>query len=155
MYLTILQRNCLFNFSPTIVERPGVVNMLSNVADEQHQFHFSNTWMLSVSFQKVKWIYSLLVKYVLNKLSTVKETTLVFFFLRQVKAWVERIKRPPTENAKILFMTLKDPSKGFHKDMIRHNYLTKIVLENSSQASRDIPWTMTSQNLFSQTGQGC
>ena len=54
MYLTILQRNCLFNFSPTIVERPGVVNMLSNVADEQHQFHFSNTWMLSVSFQKVK-----------------------------------------------------------------------------------------------------
>ena len=24
-------------------------------------------------------------------------------FLRQVKAWVERLKRPPTENAKILF----------------------------------------------------
>ena len=54
MYLTILQRNCLFNFSPTIAERAGVVNMLSNVADEQHQFHFSNTWTLSVSFQKVK-----------------------------------------------------------------------------------------------------
>ena len=53
--------------------------MLSNVADEQHQFHFSNTWTLSVSFQNVKWIYSLLVKYVLNKLSTVKATTLVFF----------------------------------------------------------------------------
>ena len=34
-------------------------------------------------------------------------------------------------------------------------YLTKIVLENSFQASRDIPWIMTSQNLFSQTGQGC
>ena len=43
MYKTILQRNCLFNFSPTTGERPGVVNMLSNVADEQHQFHFSNT----------------------------------------------------------------------------------------------------------------
>ena len=25
------------------------------------------------------------------------------FILRQVKAWVERVKRPPTENAKILF----------------------------------------------------
>ena len=44
-------------------------------------------------------------------------------------------------------MTQKNPNKGFHKD------LTKIVLENSSQASRDILWTMTSQNLFSQTGQ--
>ena len=43
-------------------------------------------------------------------------------------------------------MTQKDPSKEFHKDMIRH--LTKIVLENSSQVTRDIPWTMTSQNLF-------
>ena len=50
-------------------------------------------------------------------------------------------------------MTLKDPSKGFHKDMIRHNYLTKIVLENSSQASRDIPWTMTSQNMFLKRGK--
>ena len=66
-------------FSNYWCERPGIINMLSNVADEQHQFHFSNTWTLSVSFQNVKWIYSLLVKYVLNKLSTVKATTLVFF----------------------------------------------------------------------------
>ena len=33
---------------------------------------------------------------------------------------VERLKRPPTENAKILLMTQKNPGKGFHKDMIRH-----------------------------------
>ena len=47
-------------------------------------------------------------------------------------------------------MTQKDPSTGFHKEMIRH--LTKIVLENSSQGTRDIPWTMTSQNLFFSNG---
>ena len=34
-------------------------------------------------------------------------------------------------------------------------YVTIIVLENLSQASRDIPSTMTSQNLFSETGRGC
>ena len=34
--------------------------------------------------------------------------------------------------------------------MIRH--LTKIVLENSSQVTRDIPWAMTSQNLFFSNG---
>ena len=50
-----------------------------------------------------------------------------------------------------ILMTQKDPrKKGFHKDMIRH--LTKIVLENSSQVTRDIPWTMTSQNLFFSNG---
>ena len=38
----------------------------------------------------------------------------------RVKAWVERLKRPPTENAKIFLMTQKDPYKGFHKDMIRN-----------------------------------
>ena len=52
-------------------------------------------------------------------------------------------------------MTHKDPRKGFHKDIIRHISVTKIGLENSSQASRDIPWTMMSQNLFYQKGQGC
>ena len=77
-------------------------------------------------------------------------------FLKQVKAWVERLKSPPTENA----MTLFNEAEGFKQRVPqRHDkiYLTKIVLENSSQASRDISWTMTSQNqdLFSQTGQGC
>ena len=38
----------------------------------------------------------------------------------RVKAWVERLKRPPTENAKIFLMTQKDPYKGFQKDMIRN-----------------------------------
>ena len=66
---------------------------------------------------------------------------------------VESLKRPPQVMQRSFLMTQRDPSKGFHKDMMRH--LSKIVLENSSQASLDIPWTMTSQNLFSQTGQGC
>ena len=78
-------------------------------------------------------------------------------FLKQVKAWVERLKRPPpppAENVKILFNDAEG-SKLTVLQMYGDTYLTKIVLENSSQASRDIPWTMTSQNLFSQTGQGC
>ena len=40
--------------------------------------------------------------------------------LRQVKAWVERLKRPPTEKAKIFLMTQKNPEKGFHKHIIRY-----------------------------------
>ena len=70
------------------------------------------------------------------------------------QALVERLKRSPAENAKILF----NDAEGFEwRFPQRYNktYLTKIVLENSSQVSRDIPWTMTSQNLFAQTGQGC
>ena len=69
--------------------------------------------------------------------------------LRQVKAWIERLKRPPTENAKILF----NDTEGSKYRVPQRYYktcLTKIVLENSFQASRDIPWIMTSQNLFSQ-----
>ena len=64
------------------------------------------------------------------------------------------LKDPPQRMQRSFLMTQKDPNKRvpqrYHKI-----YLTKIVLENSSQASRDIPWIMTSQNLFSQTGQGC
>ena len=65
-----------------------------------------------------------------------------------------KAKKTPVENAKILF---KDVEGSKKRVPLRYDktYLTKIVLENSSQASRDIPWTMTSQNLFSQTGQGC
>ena len=75
-------------------------------------------------------------------------------FLRQVEAWVERLRRPPTEDAKILFNDTEG-SKQRVPQRYDKTYLTKIVLENSFQASRDIPWIMTSQNLFSQTGQGC
>ena len=67
---------------------------------------------------------------------------------------VERLKRPPTENAKILF----NDTEG-SKERVPQRYdktsLTKMFLENSSQASHDTPLTMTSQNLFSQTEQGC
>ena len=67
---------------------------------------------------------------------------------------VERLKRPPTENAKILFNDAEE-SRQRVPQRYGKTYLTKIFLEISSQASRDIPWTMTSQNLFSQTDQGC
>ena len=40
--------------------------------------------------------------------------------LRQVQAWVERLKRTPTEKAKIFLMTQKNPNKGFHKNMVRY-----------------------------------
>ena len=40
--------------------------------------------------------------------------------LRQVKAWVKRLKDPPQRMQRSSLMTQKDPSKGFHKDMIRH-----------------------------------
>ena len=42
------------------------------------------------------------------------------FRLRQVKARVARLKRPPTEKAKIFLMTQKNPEKGFHKHIIRY-----------------------------------
>ena len=71
---------------------------------------------------------------------------------RQVTAWVERLKRQLTENEKILFNDAEG-SKERVPQRCDKTYLTKIVLKSSSQASRDIPWTMTSQNLFSQTGK--
>ena len=40
-------------------------------------------------------------KHLTNTVKGTDETTKIK--LRQVKAWVERLKRPPTENAKILF----------------------------------------------------
>ena len=40
-----------------------------------------------------------------------------FVMLRQVKAWVERLKRKYKD---LFLMTQKDPNKGFHKDMIRY-----------------------------------
>ena len=57
-------------------------------------------------------------------------------------------KDPPERKQRSFLLTQKDPSKRFHKDMIKHISLF-------FRAQRDIPWTMTSQNLFSQTGQGC
>ena len=74
--------------------------------------------------------------------------------LRQVKARVKRLKRLPAGNANILYNDAEE-SKERVPQRYDKTYLTKIVLENSFQASRDIPWIMTSQNLFSQTGQGC
>ena len=56
--------------------------------------------------------------------------------LRQVKAWVERLKRPPAENAKILYNDT-DGSKGFQKDMIRH-----ISLKYSCSFGKFIPSIM-------------
>ena len=64
---------------------------------------------------------------------------------------VERLKSPPTENAKILFNDAEE-SRQRVPQRYDKTYLSKIFLEISSQASRDIPWTMTSQNLFSQMG---
>ena len=43
--------------------------------------------------------------------------------LRQVKAWVERLKRPLKRMQRSFLMTQKDPSKGFHRDMISHSSL--------------------------------
>ena len=42
------------------------------------------------------------------------ESYFIKAILKQVKTWVERLKRPPTENAKSFF------NDGFHKDMIRY-----------------------------------
>ena len=64
---------------------------------------------------------------------------------------VKRLKRPPKENAKILFNNAEG-SRQRVPQRYDKTYLTKIFLENSSQASLDIPWTMTSQKLFTQTG---
>ena len=72
----------------------------------------------------------------------------------QVNAWVERLRRPPAENAKILFNDTEECKQSVPQRYDK-TYLTKIDLENSSQVSRVIPWTMKSQNLFAQTGQGC
>ena len=49
----------------------------------------------------------------------------IIAILRQVKTWVKRLKRPPTENAKIFF---NDVPQRYDKI-----YLTKIVLQNSSK----------------------
>ena len=57
----------------------------------------------------------------------------------------------PHRECKDLF---NDAGRSIYRVPQRYDnkYLIKIVLEKSSQVSRDIPWTMTSQNMFSQTG---
>ena len=64
-----------------------------------------------------------------------------------------KAKRPDRE-CKDLFNDAEESKQRVPQRYDKIN-LTKIVLENSSQASHDIPWTMKSQNLFSQTGQDC
>ena len=72
---------------------------------------------------------------------------------RKLRHGLKGQKGTPTENAKSLFNDAEG-SKLRVPQRYDKTYLAKIVVENSSQASRDIPWTMTSQNLFSQMGQG-
>ena len=118
------------SFASTFVWANGILARSIHITSVIVSCAFLNFWKKSRRFisSRLPWLMTLLrAAYFLKWYSQLefmktleKKKEITVNCTKQVKAWVERLKRPPHRMQRSSLMTQKDPSKGFNKDMIRH-----------------------------------